>query len=100
MCKHAFRGDGTEDNKNFMWTLLLRAEENVQIHEWLKRKNETYITENIPNEMLKLIAHACLRQVTEELQGVKYYTIMADETTHARNKEQLVLVFRYVDNEL
>ena len=85
-----------------MQTLLLRAEENVQIHEWLKRKNETYmyITKNIPNEMLKLIAHARLRQVTEELQGVKYYTIMADETTHARNKEQLVLVFCFVDNEL
>ena len=50
--------------------------------------------------MLKLMAHASLREVTKELQGAKYYTVMADETTDASNKEQLVTVFRYVDDEL
>ena len=50
--------------------------------------------------MLELMAHACLRQVTTELQGAKHYTIMADETTNASNKEQLVIVFWYVDDEL
>ena len=33
------RGDGTEDNSNFMQVLQLRAEDNPLIHEWLKRKN-------------------------------------------------------------
>ena len=46
------------------------------------------------------MAHACLREVTKELQGAKVYTIMADETTDASNKEQLVTVFHYVDDEL
>ena len=54
------RGDGTEDNSNFMQTLLLRAEDNAQIHEWLRRKNETYSTKNMLNKMLKLIAQSCL----------------------------------------
>ena len=94
------RGDGKEDNSNFMQTFLLRAEDNKEIYEWLKRKNETYTTKDIQNEMIKLMAHACLREITKELQMAQYYTIMADETTDSSNKEQLVNVFRYVDDDL
>ena len=94
------RGDGKEDNSNFMQFLQLRAEDNPLIHEWLKRKNETYTTKDIQNEILKLMAHACLREIATELQSAEYYTIMADETTDASNKEQMVTVFRCVDDEL
>ena len=55
-----------------MQTPQLRAEDNAQVH-------------------------TCLLEVTKELQGAKYYTIMADETTDASNKEQLITVFHYVD---
>ena len=41
------RGDGTEDNSNFMQVLQLRAVDNTLNHEWLKRKNETYTTKDI-----------------------------------------------------
>ena len=94
------RGDGNEDNSNFMQLLMLRAEDNPGIHDWLKRKNDTYTSKEIQNEIIKLMAHACLRQICAELQAAKYYTIMADETTDAGNKEQLVIVFRCVDDEL
>ena len=84
-----------------MQVLQLRAEDNPLIHEWLKRKNETYTTkDNIQNEILKLMAYACLREIATELRSAEYYNIMADETTYASNKEQMVTVFRCVDDEL
>ena len=57
------RGNGTEYNTNFMQVCVfqLRAEDNPQIHEWLKRKNETYTAKDIQNEIVKLMAHACLQ---------------------------------------
>lgn len=95
------RGDGpVEDNSNFMQLLQLRAQDNPQIHEWLKRKNETYTSKDIQNEMIKLMAHACLREISSELHQARYYTIMADETTDSSNNEQLVTVFRCVDESL
>ena len=94
------RGDGAEDNSNFMQLLQLRAKENLQIHEWLKRKNETYTSKDLQNEMIKLMAHACLQAISSELQQAQYYTLMADETTNSSNKEQLVTGFLCVDESL
>lgn len=75
-----------------MQVLQLRAEDNPQIWEWLKRMNETYTTKDIQNEMVKLMAHACLRRISAELQHTEFHTMMTDETTDASNKEQLVIV--------
>ena len=94
------RGDGVEDNSNFMQVLQLRAIDNPHIHEWLKRKNDIYTAKDIQNEMVKLMAHACLRQISSDLQHAEYYTMMADETTDASNKVQLVTVFRCIDDDL
>ena len=94
------RGDGAESNSNFMQLLHLRAEDNPSIVEWLKRKNDTYTSKDIQNEMIQLMAHACLREIASELRSSSYLTVMADETTDSSNKEQLVIVFRHVDNEL
>ena len=80
-----------------MQLLQLRAEDNPQIHEWLKRKNDTSTSNGIQNEKVKLMSHACLREISSELQ---YYTVMADETTDSSNKQQLVTVFRCVDDVL
>ena len=38
--------------------------------------------------------------ITTKLHSAKYYTIMADETTDADNKEQLDVVFCYIHDEL
>lgn len=50
--------------------------------------------------MVKLMSHACIRETFIKPQCAEYYTVMADETTDASNKEQLVTIFRYVDSEL
>ena len=48
-----------------------------------------------------MMAHACLRKIcATSLQSSEFLTLMADETTDASNKEQLVVVFRCVNDDL
>ena len=48
--------------------------------------------------MLEAMAHKVLRNISSRLHNASFFTIMADETTDASNKEQVVIIFRYVDN--
>ena len=41
-----------------------------------------------------------LREIAASLQAALYFTVMVDKTTDAGNKEQVVLVFRWVDDDL
>ena len=41
-----------------------------------------------------------LRKVAGNIKSNEFYTIMADETTDKSNREQVVLVFRHVDDDL
>ena len=41
-----------------------------------------------------------LREIASNLHNTPFYTIMADETTDSSNKEQFVVCFRWVDDEL
>ena len=96
----ALRGDGKEVDSNFRQLLLLQATENKKITEWLSKPINTFTSKYIQNEMLKLMAVKLLGDITKRIQKVKFFTLMADETTDAGNKEQLVIVFRWVDENL
>ena len=95
----ALRGDGKEVDSNFR-QLLLQATENKKITEWLSKPTNTFTSKDIQNEMLKLMAVKLLGDITKRIQKVKFFTLMADETTDAGNKEQLVIVFCWVDENL
>ena len=41
-----------------------------------------------------------LREITNSLQSSAHFTIMVDKTTDLLNKEQVVLVFQWVNNDL
>ena len=41
-----------------------------------------------------------IRKIAVSLQGSDFFTTMADETTDASNKEQVVICIRWVDNDL
>ncbi len=41
-----------------------------------------------------------LRKVASDIKTNEFYTIMADETTDKSNREQVVVVFRHVDEDL
>ena len=50
--------------------------------------------------MLKLMAVKLLGDITKRIQKAKFFTLMADEATDAGNAKQLVIVFRWVDENL
>ena len=47
---------GSEENSNFYQLLKLRAEENSEILDWLRRKDDKYTSLVIQNEILEAIA--------------------------------------------
>ena len=46
------------------------------------------------------MARRLLGDITKRIQKAKFFTLMADEATDAGNKEQLVIVLRWVDENL
>jgi len=95
------RGDGKgEPNSNFNQLYYLRIEDNPFLKEWMKRKGSNYLSHDMQNEMLKVMALKVLREIASEIQSAEFYAIMVDESSDAANTEQLVLCVRWVDDDL
>ena len=85
------RGDGKEVDSNFRQLLLLQATENKKSQNGLVNP-QTPLHRRIYRMALKLLG-----DITKRIRKAKFFTLMADEATDAGNKEQLVIVFRWVD---
>ena len=46
------------------------------------------------------MALGLLREIASNIQSIKFYTILADETVDISNEEQLVICFHWVDEAL
>jgi hypothetical protein len=96
------RGDwikesAAEENSNMYQLLQLRTQDNPDLSKWLMRGNNKYTSPVIQNEMLETMANAILSEISENIRGATFYSIMADETADVSNKEQLVICIRWVD---
>ena len=67
---------------------------------WTTKKTDKYSSPDVQNEMLKIMSLTVLTMIAHEIQCTPFYSIMADETTDASNNEQLVICFRWVDDNL
>ena len=68
------------------------------VYEWMLKRTGEYTSHDMQNDMLKAMAHKVLRNINSRLHNATFLTIMRDETTNASNKEQVVIIFRNVDN--
>ena len=98
-----FRGDwdqetGVELNSNFHQLMLLRAEEDPAVLDWLQKKQ--YMSPQVQNEMIEALALGVLREISQNIQNAVIYTILADESADVSNKEQVVVCIRWVDDQL
>ena len=93
-------GDGNDTNSNLHQLLALRGEDYPAIHQFLERQQLKYTSHDVQNEMLSIMAQQVLRHIASQLQRAVFFTIMVDETTDCSNKEQVVLAFRWVDEDL
>lgn len=78
----------------------MKAIENTNLTEWLKRKENVYTSPEIQNEILKVMGLQILRNVAADFQDSPFLTVMADETTDSSNKEQVTLIICRVTQEL
>ena len=92
----ALRGDESDENSNFMQFLKLRSKDFLKLKEWLEKKTEKYTSHDIQNELLKLMEHQILRDLTDEMRD-SFYATICDEYTDISSKEQLALCFRWFD---
>ena len=74
----AIRGDGNELDGNFQ---QMKAQEDPNLAEWLRRKENVYTSPGIQNEIIKVMGLQVLRDVSADLQGSPFLTVMAGETT-------------------
>ena len=77
----------------------LTDEPDGKLAKWIERKRSNCTGHETQNELLKVMAMQVLKQITSNLQSCKF-TTMVDVTTDISTTEQVVLVFRWVDNLL
>ena len=70
-----------------------------EIKAMMEKKQLTYTSHEIQNELLNITAQHVLRKVVHQFQST-FYTIMIDETTDSSNVEEVVIVIRWVSDDL
>ena len=79
--------------------LLLHAKDNnSEMQSFLDKRNK-FTSPEIQNELIYIMAQQILRSVVKKIQS-KYFTIMIDEATDVSNSEQVVIVLRWVGENL
>ena len=94
------RGHGDGSDGNFIQLLHFEAHDCPAILGWIEKKTNKYISSDIQNEILQLMALTILRDISSSIIRSGFFTIMADECTDVANKEQFVVCIRWVDDSL
>jgi len=79
--------------------MVLWGEDYPSIHQFLGGQQK-YTSHEVQNELLSIMAEQVLRHIAEQIQSTVYFTVMVDETADCSNNEQVVLVFRWVGEDL
>ncbi|CAF3343594.1 unnamed protein product [Rotaria sp. Silwood2] len=87
------------DEGNFRALLQYRIESgDVELKQHIEtcRKNATYISKTIQNELISIIGNLILKEIIQEVKAARFFTILLDETADVANIEQASLCIRYV----
>ena len=79
------RAKAGEINSNFDQLYYLQAEDNPFLFDWVKRKGGKYTSEDIQNEMMRVMALQVLREIAAKIRSADFFNIMVDETTNVTN---------------
>ena len=91
------RGHGDDSDSNFMQALKFQNEADAAaISSWIEKKWDKFTSPQIQNEIIKSMSLRVLRNIITSIKSVPFFTIMIDETTDSTNKEQAVVVIRWV----
>jgi len=94
---NALRGHDHEGG-NLMELLEERTLDVPLLHQWLERRY-SFVSSDIQNEIVEIMAHAVLRDVANEIRACPFFSVIADGTTDVGGLEQFSLCARYVSLE-
>ena len=103
----ALRGPRDDDPQNaslsgnFQALLEFRidsGDQTLQHHLKTAPRNATYISKTIQNEMITTVGAIIVNNLSQEIRGSKYFSIMSDEAADISNKENLSVVIRFLDS--
>ena len=80
----ALRGDDNDKNSNFIQLLKLRSKDFPEISNKMLKKTDKYLSHDIKNEIIMLMAHQIIRSICEKIQKL-FYAIICDEYFKVRN---------------
>ncbi|MGL5901592.1 MAG: hypothetical protein ACRCZO_02815, partial [Cetobacterium sp.] len=69
--------------------LKLRAQDVPVLKSWLARKESKWLSHDILNEMLEIMAHNVLRVIIKEIQSAEFFSVILDETADITVKDAL-----------
>ena len=78
----------TDIDSNMHQLLKLRAKDSEVLSKWHQRKQK-WLGHDIENEMLQIMGHAVLREISLLVKENKYFSLIVDETSDVSNKEQV-----------
>ena len=91
----ALRGHNTGTKGNLHQLMLLRAEDDPKLQEWLKKSE--YTSPAIINELIALMGQQVLRKLLEQIRAAFWFGIIADEATDVSHNKQMSISIRWVD---
>jgi len=104
-----FRGSnqtiGSSTNGNYLGLLELIAEYDTLLHSHIEkfgnkgRGHTSYLSANIADELIHLIAEKVRSTIIYEIRLSKYYALIIDSTPDVSHVDQLTIVIRFVDGK-
>ena len=94
----AIQGDTGLESNCFQLTKL-RGRDDSRLVDWMKKKNDKYMSHEIQNEIITIMAHQLLRDIVKDI-GSNFFSIIVDEHTDIGNKEQSTICLRWIDDQL
>ena len=91
---------GLTNSGNFVELLMYRVrrgDKTLESHLQNAPRNAKYTSPDIQNELIECCRDLIVEQLVGEVKESRYYSILADEATDCSMKEQLALIFRFVD---
>ena len=98
----AFRGYGSDDDRNFKQIMQLMAKYCPELRHWLNMTqmrlyHVAYLSAHSQNEFIELIGHEVQQHIVQEIKDAGMYSVMADTTPHVSHNDRLAIACRYVD---
>ena len=93
---------GLTNSGNFVELLMYRVrggDKTLENHLQNAPRNAKYTSLDIQNELIECCRDLIVEQLVGEVKESRYYSILADEATDCSMKEQLALIFRFVDKK-